>query len=375
MVRRCCRVLHRVGGVCLVSATPIRVRTCILAALFLTGLPVSGDEVWRYTLPEAVISEGGRTKIDAGTAVVEVLPARDRELAVFGVVKVGIDSHRLVSWMRQVEELQRSTYIPLAHRFSDPPTLDDVRELTLDDQDLDDLRECRPGKCGLKLSAPEISEIRRVISAAGAGWREGAQIAFRSVMVKRAHAYMTEGHAGAAPYHDHETPVSPDEEFNVLSRSMKLDTAAPAEMALYLRSYPRANGPRVESFLYWSKETLGGSKPIIAITHVSLFHAPEKETADTRGTKPEADVIVALKQVYATHYLTASLSLTSITPARDGSPRYLVYARRSHADVLSGTFGALIRRLIERRIRSEAPAALDGLRRRLETEPTRDTSS
>jgi hypothetical protein len=274
-----------------------------------------------------------------------------------------------------VEDLQRSTYSPLARRFSDPPTIDDVRELTLDDQDLDDLRKCRPGDCGVKLSAAEIVEIRQVIAAAGAGWKGAAQSAFRRVIVSRAHAYMTEGHEGAAPYHDHKVPLSPGEEFEALSESMKLEVVAPADLGPYLRSYPRVSGTAVESFLYWSKETFGGAKPIIAITHVSLFPATKQGNGEKFAAIPADTATVAFKQVYATHYLTASLSVTSITPAAGDSPRYLVYARRSRSDVLGGVLGGIIRRVIERRIRSEAPAVLDRLRRRLETNPTLDTAS
>ena len=356
--------------------TRVRLRGCLLAALSVMVLSASGDEPWRFTLPDAVLNDGNSAKARAGIAVVEVLPARDREVAVFGVVKIRIDSDRLLSWVRQVEDLQRSTYVPIARRFSDTPTLDDVRELTLDDHDLDDLRACRPGDCGLKLSAAEIRDIRLAISRAGAEWKRVALMAFRRVIVERASAYIIAGHAGAAPYHDHEVPVSPADEFNVLSRHMKLDEAAPTGMASYLRSYPRSTEPGAESFLYWSKETLGGSKPIIAITHVSVFSPQPHGDEALRKNRATDAVTVAFTQVYASHYLTASLSLTSITPAAAGSPRYLVYMRRSRADVLGGAFAGIVRRLIERRVRSEAPRALDSLRRRLETEPPpRDTSS
>ena len=189
------------------------------------------------------------------------------------------------------------------------------------------------------------------------------------MIVERASAYIAAGHAGAAPYHDHKTPVSPEEEFDLLSRNMKLEGAAPIGMASYLRSYPLAKEPGAESFLYWSKETLGDSKPIIAITHVSLFSSSQPGSDETLRKNPATDAVTgAFKQVYASHYLTASLSLTSITPAVAGSPRYLVYVRRSRADVLGGAFAGIIRVLTERRIQSEAPA-LDSLRRRLETEP------
>jgi hypothetical protein len=116
---------------------------------------------------------------------------------------------------------------------------------------------------------------------------------------------------------------------------MKLNVVAPSEGAGYLRSFPDARTTTVESFLYWSKETLGSSKPIITITHVSLLPAIEHSSPANRASKPVSDAVtVAFKQVYATHYLTASLSLMSLTPApADGSPRYLVYTRRSRGCV------------------------------------------
>jgi hypothetical protein len=107
---------------------PTRVRICLVTVLF-AGVSMSGHEAWKLILPDAVISDSNSAKVQAGSAVVEVLPARDREVAVFGVVKVGIDRERLLSWVRQVQDLQRSTYIPRARRFSDPPTLDDVGDV------------------------------------------------------------------------------------------------------------------------------------------------------------------------------------------------------------------------------------------------------
>ena len=354
---------------------PVRFTACVSTALLITGLCLSGAETWRLALPDTAARRADSAKVRAGFAVVDVLPARDRDLAVFGIVKVTIDNRRFLDWVREVEELQRSTYIPLARRFSNPPAIDDVRGLTLDDQDLEDLRGCRPGECGVKLSAPEIVEIRQAIAVAGAGWKEAAQSAFRRLIVSRARAYIADGHHGAAPYHDHKAPVSPGEEFEALSETMQFGPVAPAGMGRYLQSYPRVNATGVESFLYWSKETLGSGKPIIAITHVSLFPASTHAGEDTLATAPADAVTVAFKQVYASHYTTASLSVTSLTPAAGPAPRYLTYMRRSRTDVLGGALGGIIRRLIERRIRSEAPAALDRLRQRLETEPMRDTTS
>lgn len=123
-----------------------------------------------------------------------------------------------------------------------------------------------------------------------------------------------------------------------------------ARVLEYLRSCPDVAGDVAESFLYWSKETLGAGKPIVSITHVAIFRNPPPDPTSA---------VVAARQVYAGHYLTASLSVTLTTNGRDGLPAYLVYVRRSRT-------AGFIRHIVEGRIRSDAPARLDALRRKLE---------
>jgi hypothetical protein len=110
-----------------------------------------------------------------------------------------------------------------------------------------------------------------------------------------------------------------------------------------------------QSFLYWSKETLG-MKPIISITHFSAarFNSPELPAA-----------VVVAKQVYATHYKNASITVTALVAEDDR--RYLVYLNHAHVDAFRGFFGGIVRRAVERRVKAEAPAVLRGLRVRLES--------
>jgi uncharacterized protein with PIN domain len=71
--------------------------------------------------------------------------------------------------------------------------------------------------------------------------------------------------------------------------------------------------------------------------------------------------------VFATHYIDASLSVTAIVGDRSTAQRYMAYLNRSDVDVLGGFWGGMVRRVLERRLRSEAPAILQTLRRRLES--------
>ena len=145
--------------------------------------------------------------------------------------------------------------------------------------------------------------------------------------------------------------------------SFKLDDVYGAEVGEYLRSYPDTAPRHLESFLAWSKESLGAGKPIVSLTHVTIVR---------RRAPHEPEVLVAAKQIYASHYLTGSMSLTAIVEDDADGPRYLIYARRARVDLLSGPLAPFLRRTMERRIRSEGPTFLEKLRQRLEDGPAED---
>jgi hypothetical protein len=287
-----------------------------------------------------------------------VVTVNDVDLAVVGAVRTSADQDRLLAWFRQIERLQQSAYIPLIRRFSDPPQLADVAALELSDEDLEGLRDCKPGRCGLKLAAFEMGQVAHAIDLAGRDWKRAAQQAFRQILVERARAYLAGGLAAALPYQDHRDGASPAIEFEALLSGRLVPGIATPELLDYIRAYPKSVRNDAECFLFWSQDMFGDAKPIVSITHVALF----------RGQTATEPTVVASVQVFATHYLTASLSLTAIVQTSAGG-RYLVYARQSRADVFRGMFGGLVRRLVRKRLRVEGPPLLDALRRKLESGP------
>ena len=303
-------------------------------------------------------------RADAGQVVMTVLPSRGRELAVSGLTRTTATAGRLVGWTRTIESLYRGRYVPAIGRFSTPPRVDDLAGLTLDDQEVKDLRGCRPGDCEIRLATHEIDLIRHA-AAAGDRSNHAVQRAFEQVLLARAEHYLRAGLGPAPAYRDRERPEFPQAEFTALAAGMEAERLDARALA-YFGTYPAGSGS-VESFLYWSKESLGGGKPIVSITHVAFF----------RDAAPLPHVTIAARQVYASHYLTASLSLTSITERADSTFHSLVYERRVRSDAFDGAFGWLVRSIVERRIRSDGPAVLDRLRRTLEDgePPAPDTTS
>ena len=336
-------------------------RIALWAAVFGGAVTTAGagaaSDPWQLLTATGLVDARERAKVDAGDAVFVVLPARGRDLAVVGLTRTAANGARLAAWGRAVRELYEGPYVPAIGRFSDPPQLADVAGLVLDEEDLRDLRQCRPTDCAVKLSASEMEEIRAAAAGAGADWKPAVQHAFRQVVVARARDYMRGGLDAAPAYDDRKTPVWPTAEFDAIASQIGLEALCGPRVVPYFQAFPHGEAGGIESFLYWSKETLGAGKPIVAITHAAIFRHPRPELGGT---------IVAGRQVFATHYLTASLSLMVTLGGTEATPSYLVYLRRSRTDAFEGTFGRIVRHIVERRIRSDAPALLDALRRKIE---------
>ena len=328
----------------------------LLLALQTVLSPPASVDPFAFFRPSVAMTDDDRRQLDRGASIARILPGQDREVAVFAAVAVDIDGDRLVQWMRRIEELKKSSYVLAIGRFSDPPRIEDLAGLALDDEELSAARQCRPGDCALKLSEAEMRELRRAADEARAGWKPALQQAFRQMILRRVRTYLAQGQSALGPYEDGERPVFPGARLTALVGHATFLDHLPS-FATYLDEYPRLHMPSVESFLYWSKERLA-RRATIGVTHVSIV----------RSTAPGApDVLVAGKQIFTTRYVNASLGVTALIRGEPGHHAYLAYLNRSDVDVLGGTFGGIVRWFVQRRVKAEAADVLVGLKHRLES--------
>jgi hypothetical protein len=327
------------------------------SAAALTVVPAANLDPFAFFRPLIAISAGDRRELDRGQPIAHVVRGADREVGVFAAVRVDIDGDRLVAWTRNIAELKRSPYVLAIGRFSDPPRLEDLSGLMLDDGDLSAIRRCRPGNCAIKLAGEEIDRLRKKLAAAGDDWKPAVQEAFRQIVLERVQKYLARGHVALDGYEDKDGPMSLGARFSVLVNRSSFLTESMPRLVEYLDRYPQAPLEDVESFIYWSKERLEG-KAIVSATHVSIVRSSDSRLPDA---------LVAGKGIFATHYLNASLGLTAILSGGPDAPTYLAYLNRSDVDVVGGVFGGLVRILMERRLRKEASTVLVGLRQRLES--------
>jgi hypothetical protein len=286
----------------------------------------AGTDPFAFFSGIATLDRADVDKLDRREPIVRILSAKDGEIGVFATARLDASPDALVAWTEAIAALKQGPFVPAIQRFSSPPVLADLDRLRLDDGDVDDIRNCRPGRCKVRLSDDDIAAMQALIATSGAGWRDAVQREFRRLLLARLSAYQ-EANPG----------ISED-----------------------LVGYPAVDLGSAESFFYWSKERYGSAKPVVAVTHVTMIRP---------GTRSRPEVLVLGKEVSATHYRTASLGITAVVRDHARGVNYLVYVNRSHVDVLGGMFGGMKRKLIEGRIRSESSALLARVRDRLEGGP------
>src|SRR5262249_29283224 len=134
----------------------------------------------------------------------------------------------LVSLHASADEFLRSYRESLTHKnnaavleagsFSAVPSLSDLENLTLDAQDIEDLKECVVGDCQIKLSAAMIERFAREINWQSPNYPQQVTQLFRTMLLDYVRDYRARGDAALIEYNDKQTEVRVADEQAALSR-------------------------------------------------------------------------------------------------------------------------------------------------------------
>jgi hypothetical protein len=299
----------------------------------------------RFTAPEIV-------DLQHGKIVRHVIPTTTPgEIAVVGGARVRAAKSVFLDAVRDIERFKKSPDVLEIGRFSRPPVAHDLDRLTVTAEDFD-VRHCRVGDCPIRLPADVIQHVVREADVQAPGALVRGAYLFKQLLFDDVHAYWTGGPGRMAQYDDGDTPVRPIDEFvGVLNNSPSLDTLVPG-LSAHLKNFPVDRLTSADDFLYWSKEKFG-PEPFITVTQVTIVCPSERTCA------------IVSKDVYSSRYFDASLAVTIVSD--DGPAGILVvYANRSRANALKGSFAGLRRSIVERRARGGLEENLKALRQRLE---------
>ncbi|HKG78813.1 MAG TPA: hypothetical protein VKA78_05325 [Pyrinomonadaceae bacterium] len=263
--------------------------------------------------------------------VVRLVPVSDkREVAVSGLVNIRAGAEEFLRSYRDGMTRKNNPAILEIGSFTTDPALTDLRNLTIEPQDIEDLKECVVGECQVKLSAAMIGRFRKEIDWQAPDYQLHAANLFKQMLLEYVRDYRSRGDSALIEYNDKRDEVSLASEHRAL-------TAAPGYINDLLAD-ERSGLQLLEDAIVWSKIKFG-LKPVVAINHITIYR---------RNGDVGPQVLVASKQIYANHYFDAFLALTAFVSVPD-SGAYLVYENRSRADGLEGPFSKIKRGMVEKK--------------------------
>ena len=301
------------------------------------------------------------TSIQQGKTIARVLSTRSpSEIAVFGATYINVSPEDYLAAMHNLDRLRKSPHFLAIRQFSTPPKLSDLEGFTLDDDDLKDLKKCKPGKCELQLPAESIEEVQNLVNWSGPNVAAQVNKLAQQMALELLIKYQKEGNGALGTYRDKEQPLSVIEQFESLVHHSSSFSRYLPDLKNYLIGYPQAQLPNAENFFLWEKVKFG-LKPTLRINHVIIYRNPG-------ASGPTNSITV--KQLYASHYFQNALDVSmcvkdNIQPQENGF--YLITVKGSCQAGLTGPKGAIIRKIATSRVRSSLESSLTHIKSVLES--------
>lgn len=263
-----------------------------------------------------------------------------QEVALFSIAWIAVPRPFFVQHYPEERMNLETAAADIWGTFSTPPEISDVQDLVLPSGDIEELAKCKVGDCKVKIPAKAVDVIRQLDPSAP-GFETRANEQFQTTMVGYVQAYLQGGYSTLVEYHDKKRPVQVAKGLHELREASDYLERYIPELDQYLKEFPTSELPTVEDTFYWMQENFGdkADRPIISINHEVVYWP----------TDEEGGIIVASKQLYATHYYEAALGLTiiAIDPERRESGIYLMHINRSWIDVLREIPGFLAGQLFQ----------------------------
>jgi hypothetical protein len=300
-----------------------------------------------------------------GEAVTKTLQSRTPdEIFVFGAVYIKAGAEDYLKFSRDFDRLRKLPGYLAIGEFSNPPQLSDLKDFTFTSEDVQALKDCKPGNCPIQMPTSSIDELHRSVDFSSPDAEEQVKRLLQQTVLARLLAYQQDGNQILGVYNDKRNPTVVPEQFKfMLSYSKALPKYFP-DFYNYLLTYPQGKPADVQDTFYWAKVKFG-LKPTLRVVHVLTL---QQET-------PAGPIIaVAEKQLYSSHYFETALDLTFCIPEPADPSRpgfYLIMAMGSEQAGLTGFKGSIVRKVAVDRSASSLKNSLMAIKSALEQSQSR----
>jgi len=331
-------------------------RCAVLLLVSTLSFSQSTDPLHTFFKQNIGLKDSEIADIEHGKAVAKILDSpTPSEVFVFGAVFIKAQPSAYVQLAGDLDRLKSLPNYLAIQSFSDPPQLSDLQGFGIDADEVDDLKNCKPGNCEVQLPMQDIEEFRKKIDWSSPDPVSQVNDLAKKMALDALLAYQKGGNTALGTYRDKKVPAQVSERFrSLLSRATVLPEELPA-LHSYLLDYPKATLPDSSSVFYWEKVKFG-LKPTLRIN--------QQVTAHTTGEHGPVDV-VAIKQLYASHYFQTALDL-NFCISRKSREFYLVTLKGSEQAGLTGPKGSVVRKVAVDKTRSSLEKSLVAIKTQLE---------
>ncbi len=310
----------------------------MIAIAVLPGSAQSTPDLQSFFRQNIGLSQDQIAAIRDGQPVTKALASRTpAEVFLFGAVYIHAAPESYIQFARDFDRLRKlPNYLALG-AFSNPPQPSDFKGFSFDSDDIQALKNCKPGDCLIQMPASSIEELRRSINWSATDANEQVNQLLQKTAMQRLLAYQREGNQVLGVYNDKRNPTEVPQQFAyMLSYRNALPEQLP-DFYRYLLAYPDAKPANVEDTFYWAKVKFG-LKPTLRVVHiVTMRGSPDDPVA----------YAIAEKQLYSSHYFETALDVSfcirgSEDPTQPGF--YLIMAMGSEQAGLTGVKGSVVRK-------------------------------
>lgn len=322
------------------------------------GIP---EPLRQFLQKDMALTRNEMQSIVLDRAVAKLLETQTNdEIAIFGIIKIRVPQEFFIEKFRDIIAFESGQNVRAAGIFHSPPELSDVTTLQINDEDMREIRNCKPGDCEVKMSDRAMKTLIDGIDWTSPGAKLQAQLLIRQELVDYLAGYQQIGDNALSVYSDKEKPQAIRENLGKLLQNSSHFFQYDPILANYLKSYPQGRPVDTEDIFYWQNGEFG-LKPVIRASHLVIHRS-------TRGT--DVTYTLASKMLIATHYFRAALELKTLVPessSPDGKSFFLLCLNRSFVDGLTGFKAAFIRGTVKKRSRESLERYLLSSKKKIES--------
>ena len=332
-----------------------------VAAASAPGVSLRNSNVETFFQQNVGFNQDQIAAIRNGQAVAKALPSRTPdEVFLIGAIYIHAAPESYLRFAHDFDRLRKlPSYLALGV-FSNPPRLSDLKDFSFDDDDIQSLKDCKPGNCMIQAPTRSIEELHFSIDWSADDVADQVNRYVQKSALQFLLDYERDGNQALGVYNDKRNPTVVPQQFTyMLSYSEALPEYLPG-FYQYLLSYPNGRPVNVEDTFYWANVKFG-LKPTLRIVHVLTMRGKPTD---------ELAYAIAEKQLYSSHYFETALDLSFCIRGADGPANpgfYLIMVMGSEQAGLTGLKGSIVRKAAVGRSVSNLQNALTSIRKTLES--------